>query len=80
VHGLFCYVPGSELNDGEEVREVVTKHVASAGDGVVASSGAGHGKVDGIDGAHDLDLEPGRVVVLEVSIHLTLQIEGFELM
>ena len=65
---------GTQLEDGEEVRVVVTQHVTGHGDGVLAAADALDGGLGSGDRILDLDVQVLGVVVLEVLFHQGLDI------
>ena len=66
---------GAELEDREQVRVVVTQHVAGHRDGVLALTDAVDGELSGLHRVHDADVQALGVVVLEVLLDLGLDVE-----
>jgi hypothetical protein len=60
---------GSQLEDGEKVGEVISEHIAGAGDGVQSLPGSGAGDGAGISRLGELNITPVGVVVIEVLGH-----------
>merc|ERR1712088_976289 len=60
---------GSQLEDGEEVSEVISEDIASAGDRVQSLPGSGAGDGAGISRLGELDIHPVSVVIIEVLGH-----------
>ena len=61
---------GAQLEDGEQVGQVVTQHVAGHRDGVLAAADALQRELHGLDGRHDADVEVGEIVLVQVDADL----------
>mmetsp|Transcript_108236 Transcript_108236/g.149559 ORF Transcript_108236/g.149559 Transcript_108236/m.149559 type:complete len:486 (-) Transcript_108236:841-2298(-) len=60
----------AELDDGEQVRIIITQHVARHRDGVLPLPGPVDGHLAGLHGRQDVDVQAGRVVLRQVPLHL----------
>ena len=60
----------AQLHDGEEVREVITQHVAGDGDGVLTLADAVDGDLAGFHRREDADIQTIRIVILQVLLDL----------
>ena len=65
---------GAQFQDGEQVREVVAQHVAGHRDGVLAAADPVDGELGGRHGGEDADVQPVRVLLREVRVHLLDQV------
>ena len=60
----------AHLKDREQVGEVVTQYVAGHRDGVFALTNSRERVLGGVGRGHDLDREPGGVVLCQIGLHL----------
>src|SRR5688572_14657799 len=58
----------AELENGEEIREVVAQDVPGDGDGVLSFANALQSRAHRLDRRLNPDVEPGRVVILEIAL------------
>ena len=61
---------GAQLDDREQVGQVVAQGVTGDGDGVLTGPEPRQRELHRLDGGQDADVQPGRVVVLQVGVHL----------